>query len=67
MKSLTVDIALLPVSGSDVMTAEQAVKAALAVKPQWAVPMHDGAIVGDGKDPCGSKKGRRERWRFEFT
>jgi len=50
MKDLTVDIALLPVSGTYVMTAEQAVKAALAIQPKLAIPMHYGAIVGDEKD-----------------
>jgi L-ascorbate metabolism protein UlaG (beta-lactamase superfamily) len=47
MKDLEVDIALLPVSGTYVMTAEQAVKAALAINPKVAIPMHYGAIVGD--------------------
>jgi L-ascorbate metabolism protein UlaG (beta-lactamase superfamily) len=50
MKDLKVDIALLPVSGTYVMTAEQAVEAALAIQPKLAIPMHYGAIVGDEKD-----------------
>ena len=50
MKELKVDIALLPVSGTYVMTAEQAVEAALAIQPKLAIPMHYGAIVGDEKD-----------------
>ena len=50
MKELKVDIALLPVSGTYVMTAEQAVEAALAIQPKLAIPMHYGAIVGDDKD-----------------
>ena len=50
MKDLKVDIALLPVSGTYVMTAEQAVEAALAIRPKLAIPMHYGAIVGDNKD-----------------
>ena len=50
MKDLTVDIALLPVSGTYVMTADEAVEAALAIKPGVAVPMHYGAIVGDSTD-----------------
>jgi L-ascorbate metabolism protein UlaG (beta-lactamase superfamily) len=50
MKELEVDIALLPVSGTYVMTADQAVEAALAIKPKLAIPMHYGAIVGDEKD-----------------
>ncbi len=56
MKSLRVDIALLPVSGTYVMTAEQAVKAALAIKPKVAIPMHYGAIVGDENDALRFKK-----------
>ena len=50
MKGLEVDIALLPVSGTYVMTAEQAVKAALAIGPGLAIPMHYGAIVGSNQD-----------------
>ena len=50
MRDLNVDIALLPVSGTYVMTAEQAVKAALAIGPGLAIPMHYGAIVGSNQD-----------------
>ena len=50
MEDLNVDIALLPVSGTYVMTADEAVKAALAIDPGVAVPMHYGAIVGDSSD-----------------
>lgn len=50
MKDLKVDIALLPVSGTYVMTADEAVEAALAIAPGVAVPMHYGAIVGDSSD-----------------
>ena len=50
MKELKVDIAFLPVSGTYVMTAEQAVKAALAIRPKLAIPMHYGSIVGDAQD-----------------
>ncbi|MCD6295370.1 MAG: MBL fold metallo-hydrolase [Deltaproteobacteria bacterium] len=50
MRDLKVDIALLPVSGAYVMTAEQAVKAALAIGPGLAIPMHYGAIVGSKQD-----------------
>ena len=47
MSSCTCDIALLPVSGTYVMTAEEAVEAARLIKPAVAVPMHYSAIVGD--------------------
>jgi len=50
MNDLNVDIALLPVSGTYVMTADEAVAAALAINPGVAVPMHYGAIVGDSSD-----------------
>lgn len=56
MKELEVDIALLPVSGTYVMTADQAVQAALAINPKLAIPMHYGAIVGDEKDALSFKK-----------
>ncbi len=50
MRQLNADIALLPVSGTYVMTADQAVKAALAIRPRLAIPMHFGAIVGGSQD-----------------
>ncbi len=50
MNNIKTDIALLPVSGTYVMTAEEAINAALAIKPQVAIPMHFGAIVGSAKD-----------------
>ena len=56
MNELKVDIALLPVSGTYVMTADQAVKAALAINPKLAIPMHYGAIVGDEQDALSFKK-----------
>jgi L-ascorbate metabolism protein UlaG (beta-lactamase superfamily) len=56
MKDFEVDIALLPVSGTYVMTADQAVEAALAIQPKLAIPMHYGAIVGDEGDALNFKK-----------
>ncbi len=50
MKSIKCDIALLPVSGTYVMTAEEAAEAARALNPKIAVPMHYGAIVGSEED-----------------
>jgi L-ascorbate metabolism protein UlaG (beta-lactamase superfamily) len=50
MKDIKCDIALLPVSGTYVMTAEEAVQAANDIAPKVAVPMHYGAIVGDVSD-----------------
>jgi L-ascorbate metabolism protein UlaG (beta-lactamase superfamily) len=50
MSGIETDIALLPVSGTYVMTAEEAVEAALAIGPKVAIPMHYGAIVGGPSD-----------------
>ena len=50
MGSVNCDIALLPVSGTYVMTAEEAAKAAAQIKPKIAVPMHYGDIVGNEND-----------------
>jgi L-ascorbate metabolism protein UlaG (beta-lactamase superfamily) len=50
MNDLAPDVALLPVSGTYVMTADEAAKAARAIKPKTAVPMHYGAIVGSEAD-----------------
>jgi len=50
MQNVKADIALLPVSGTYVMTADEAAKAADAIKPQVAIPMHYGAIVGSEAD-----------------
>lgn len=50
MKDFKVDIALLPVSGTYVMTAEEAVKAALDIMPKVAIPMHYDSIVGTSED-----------------
>jgi len=44
------DVALLPVSGTYVMTADEAAAAALDIKPRVAVPMHYGDIVGGAAD-----------------
>ncbi len=50
MKALDVDVAFLPVSGTYVMTAEEAAGAAKAMKVKVAVPMHIGSIVGSKAD-----------------
>ena len=56
MKGFEVDIALIPVSGTYVMTAEQGVKAAIDINPKLAIPMHYGAIVGSDEDAVRFKK-----------
>ncbi|MBI5694852.1 MAG: MBL fold metallo-hydrolase [Nitrospirae bacterium] len=50
MKGYRCDIALLPVSGTYVMTAEEAAQAAEDIGPRVAVPMHYASIVGTEKD-----------------
>ncbi len=50
MAGLAPDVALLPVSGTYVMTADEAAHAARAIKPKVAIPMHYGAIVGSEAD-----------------
>ena len=50
MKDLKPKVALLPVSGTYVMTAEEAAEAVKAIKPEIAVPMHYGSIVGSLED-----------------
>ncbi len=45
-----VDVALLPVSGVYVMTAEEAAEAARRIQPRVAVPMHWGAHLGTERD-----------------
>jgi len=51
MAEIHCDVALLPVSGTYVMTAEEAAEAAAVIDPQVAVPMHYGAgVVGTKTD-----------------
>jgi L-ascorbate metabolism protein UlaG (beta-lactamase superfamily) len=45
-----VDVALLPVSGIYVMTAEEAAEAARRIQPRLAVPMHWGEHLGTRAD-----------------
>lgn len=50
MKDMAPDIALLPVSGTYVMTAKEAAEATASIKPKVAIPMHYASIVGSVKD-----------------
>ena len=45
-----VDVALLPVSGTYVMTAGEAAEAARRIQPRVAVPMHWGEHIGTRED-----------------
>ncbi len=50
MADLGCDVALLPVSGKYVMTAEEAAEAARTIQPQVVVPMHFGSGIGTDDD-----------------
>lgn len=50
MKSLDADVAFLPVSGTYVMTAEEAAAAAEGMKAKVVVPMHINKIIGTMAD-----------------
>jgi len=56
MDKFEVDIALLPVSGTYVMAADEAVEAAKRLKPEIAIPMHFDSIVGSKEDAVKFKK-----------
>ena len=45
-----VDVALLPVSGTYVMTPIEAAEAARRIDPGVAVPMHWGTVIGSRAD-----------------
>jgi len=61
MKNFKADIALLPVSGTYVMTAGEAIKAALDIQPKIAIPMHYGSIVGSEDDAKTFAEGLKEK------
>lgn len=50
MENLRPEIALIPVSGTYVMTADEAIQAVEKIKPKIAIPMHYNTIVGSEKD-----------------
>lgn len=50
MSKIKADVALLPVGGTYTMDAAEAAKAADAIKPKVAIPMHYGSIVGSEDD-----------------
>ena len=45
-----IDVAMLPVSGTYVMTWQEAVEAVRIIKPKIAIPMHYGSIIGSEED-----------------
>ena len=50
MHDLRPDVLFVPVSGTYVMTSEQAAEAVEKIKPKVAIPMHYGSIVGSPDD-----------------
>ncbi|MCX6355256.1 MAG: MBL fold metallo-hydrolase [Candidatus Aureabacteria bacterium] len=50
MAMIKADVALLPVSGTYVMTADEAAEAVRMIRPGAAIPMHYGTIVGSRSD-----------------
>jgi len=56
MEGINIDIACLPVSGTYVMTAEEAAESTKRIRPKIAIPMHYGSIVGDDSDAERFKK-----------
>ncbi len=56
MKDVECNIALLPVSGTYVMTAEEAAKAVDMIEPDVCIPMHWGALIGTEEDALKFKK-----------
>jgi L-ascorbate metabolism protein UlaG (beta-lactamase superfamily) len=56
MKSLKVDVAMLPCGGTYTMNAKEAAEAANTFKPKIAIPMHYGDVVGSDRDAETFKK-----------
>jgi L-ascorbate metabolism protein UlaG (beta-lactamase superfamily) len=50
MADIACDVALLPVSGTYVMTVEEAAEAARTLSPEIVVPMHFGSGIGTAGD-----------------
>lgn len=56
MEDVECNLAMLPVSGTYVMTAEEAVRAAAMIEAEVAIPMHWGNLVGTREDALRFKK-----------
>jgi len=50
MSSIEADIVLVPVGGTYTMSAEEAAQVVNLIKPEYAVPMHYGTIIGSDAD-----------------
>jgi L-ascorbate metabolism protein UlaG (beta-lactamase superfamily) len=60
-----VDVALLPVSGTYVMTAIEAAEAARRIAPGVAVPMHWGTVIGSEADATAFASEARSKAKVE--
>ncbi|HUI85927.1 MAG TPA: MBL fold metallo-hydrolase [Nitrososphaerales archaeon] len=56
MKSIDVDVAFLPVSGTYVMTADEAAASVKSLRTKYAVPMHIESIIGTLEDAASFKR-----------
>ncbi len=56
-----IDILFIPVSGTYVMTHEEAIEAALKINASVSIPMHYGAIVGEKKQAEDFKEGCKKK------
>lgn len=56
MTDIEPDVLFVPVSGTYVMTPNEAANAVKEIKPKLAIPMHYGSIVGDENDAKAFKK-----------
>lgn len=56
MKPIKTDVMMLPVGGTYTMDADEAARAASIIKPQLAIPMHYGDIVGKQSDAARFKE-----------
>ncbi len=50
MLNVSADVVLLPVGGKFTMNSEEAVRAVDAIRPELAIPMHWGSVVGTKED-----------------
>ncbi|MHB8231394.1 MAG: MBL fold metallo-hydrolase [bacterium] len=57
LASKNIDLLLIPVSGTYVMTPAEAIESALKIKAKISIPMHYGTIVGDKKQAEEFKEG----------
>ena len=66
MKEIKTDIALLPVSGIYVMTANEAIEAAIEINADLSIPMHYGSGIGTIDDAKAFKNGLQGKLKTEI-